>query len=263
MGLCFSTSSGSSSRRGSNVDSTRNSSATTDRSAQERTASQAGSHLSDLSRSRSGLSNAETVAFQRQRTAVLSSARRLTLSEAKAAVTDVLKLVRDTYYRPNLKSGNKVHGDGGPEEAVRQERATLEVERIRAQADPLKAAMEGEAHQCQELALLAMHHLQERGLNAQILELGGDDEGVAHDVAIIGPAPNPLPADMKNWPADVYVCDPWSNIACSAKDYPKEFTSKMKKWEDAGKLVGYQPKGFVLPTDRQWVNDVLHGEKMI
>ncbi len=178
-------------------------------------------------------------------------------------MTDVLKFVRETYYKPNLKSGNKVNGDGGPEEADRQERATLEVERIRSQDDPLTAAMQGKAHQCQELALLAMHHLQERGLKAQILELGGDDEAVAHDVAIIGPASNPLPADMKKWPQDVFICDPWSNIACSARDYPEKFTRKMKKWEDGGKLIGFQTKGFVLPTDREWVNDVLHGEKMV
>ncbi|KQV95836.1 hypothetical protein ASC87_04650 [Rhizobacter sp. Root1221] len=194
---------------------------------------------------------------------MLSSARRQAQSEARAAVTDVLELVRETYYKPNLKSGNKVNGDGGPEEVVRQEKARLEVDRIRLKTDPLTAAMQGKAHQCQELALLAMHHLQERGLEAQILELGGDDQAVTHAVAIIGPASNPLPAAMTEWHRDVYVCDPWSNIACSAREYPAEFTRKMQKWEDRGKLVGFQTKGFVLPTDRAWVNDVLHGGKMV
>lgn len=263
MGLCFSKSSGTSTRQARGVDSAMGSPAPRDGRAQGRTASQASSHLSDLSRSRPGASDAEAAAFQRQRVAVLSSARRQAQSEAQAAVTDVLKFVRKTYYKPNLKSGNKVKGDGGPEEMDRQEKATLEVERMRLQANPLAAAKDGKAHQCQELALLAMHHLQERGLEAQILELGGDDEAVAHNVAIIGQAPDPLPADMRNWPVDVYVCDPWSNIACSVRDYPAEFTRKMQKWEDAGKLVGFQTKGFVLPTDRAWVNDVLHGEKMV
>ncbi|QIK20279.1 hypothetical protein G7968_13225 [Ralstonia solanacearum] len=174
-----------------------------------------------------------------------------------------MHFVRETYYRPNLKSGNKVHGNGGPEEADRQARATLEVERMRSQYDPLTAAMQGEAHQCQELSLLAMHHLENRGLQAQILELGGDDEAVTHDVAIIGPASNPLPTDMTEWHPDVYVCDPWSNIACRASDYPDQFTRKMEKWEEAGKLVGFQAKGFVLPTDPDWMRDVLHGQKMV
>lgn len=264
MGLCFSTSGSGSNRHGPNMDSrTQHLPAATGRSAQARTTGQGGSHLSGLSPYRQGTSNAETSAFQRQRTAVLSSAQRLSPSEAKAAVTDVLNFVRDTYYRPNLKSGNKVNGNGGPEEQARQEQATLEVERMRAKPDPLQAAKQGKAHQCQELALLAAHHLEERGLAAQILELGGDDQSVAHDVAVIGRASNPLAADMRTWPADVYVCDPWSNIACSARDYPAEFTRKMKKWEDDGKFVGYAPAGFVLPTDPRWMNDVLHGEKVV
>ncbi|MHA6847785.1 hypothetical protein [Ralstonia syzygii] len=218
--------------------------APSDHYAEGRSARQASghlSHLSDLSRSRN----------------------RLAVSEAQAAVTDVLNFVRDTYYRHNLKSGNKVYGNGGPKEVARQERATLEVERMRLQYEPLAAAMQGKAHQCQELALLAMHHLQERGLPAQILELGGDDETVTHDVAIIGPASNPLPADMKEWHPNVYVCDPWSNIACRARDYPDQFTRKMEKWEGAGKLVGFQAKGFVLPTDSDWLRDVLHGQKRV
>ncbi|ARU21596.1 ferredoxin [Ralstonia solanacearum] len=178
-------------------------------------------------------------------------------------MTDVLKFVRETYYKPNLKSGNKVNGDGGPEEFERQKRATEEVERMRMQGDPLEAAMQSKAHQCQELTLLAVHHLQERGLHAQILELGGDDVAVTHNVAVVGPVSNPLPANMKQWPPDVHICDPWSNIACSARDYPDQFIQKMKKWEDAGKLVGFQVKGFVLPTDPDWVHDVLHGQKMV
>ncbi|WWQ31359.1 hypothetical protein RSgd_2557 [Ralstonia solanacearum] len=246
MGTCISKSGGTSSGHGYNVDSATGSPAQHDSYTEERSPRRASSdlsHLSDLSRNR--------------------SLNRLEASEAQAAVSDVLHFVRETYYRPNLKSGNKVHGNGGPEEADRQARATLEVERMRSQYDPLTAAMQGEAHQCQELSLLAMHHLENRGLQAQILELGGDDEAVTHDVAIIGPASNPLPTDMTEWHPDVYVCDPWSNIACRASDYPDQFTRKMEKWEEAGKLVGFQAKGFVLPTDPDWMRDVLHGQKMV
>ncbi|MEO7495762.1 MAG: hypothetical protein ABIT83_25295 [Massilia sp.] len=63
--------------------------------------------------------------------------------------------------------------------------------------------------------------------------------------------------------SDVYVCDPSSNIACKARDYPDRFKDKMQKWEGAGKLFGYHAKGFVLPTDEDWVGDVLHGIKMV
>ncbi|WCM93912.1 hypothetical protein M5C99_04050 [Acidovorax sp. NCPPB 2350] len=187
----------------------------------------------------------------------------------QAEVTHVLKLVRETYYKPHLKSGNKVKAEGGPEEMRRQEMATEEVLRIRAQDDALTATMMGKAHQCGELTLLAMHHLQERGLEAQSLLFGGgegdeeDEEDGVHEVAIIGPASNPLPVDMTQWHPDVYVCDPWSNIACKARDYPKEFVQKMKKWEDDGKLVGYPPEGFVLPTNKNWISDMLNGKKIL
>ena len=215
-------------------------------------------HLSGLGRNRTAISGIETAASHRPRAAVPTSPQR------QAAVTAVLKEVRDIYCKKsNLKSGNKVRGDGGPDELDRQEKATLEIERMRSEPDPLRAAMNGKAHQCQELALLAVYHAQERGLPAQILELGGDDVAVAHDVAVIGPIPDPLPPDMAAWPSDVYVCDPWSNIACKARDYPDRFSQKMEKWEQAGKLVGFPPKGFVFPTDPDWMGDVLHGNKSL
>lgn len=257
MGLCVSKSSGTSMSGGRDAHSAISAPPRHER-AQNRNARQARSdlaQLSDLNRSRPTISAAGSSSIQARRTGALPS------TAAQAAVTDVLRLVRETYYKPNLKSGNKVKGDGGPEEFERQQQATDEVERMRMEDDPLEAAMQGRAHQCQELTLLAVHHLQERGLRAQVLELGGDDVAVTHNVAVIGPASNPLPADMKKWHPDVYLCDPWSNIACRAKDYPEQFANKMKKWEGAGKLVGFMLKGFVLPTDRQWMHDVLHGRK--
>ncbi|WP_139225697.1 hypothetical protein [Paracidovorax konjaci] len=220
-------------------------------------------YLSNLSRSRPEHPGTGAASPQRQQTSALLLTRRGNAPEMRQAVTDVLKFVRETYYKPNLKSGNKVKAEGGPAEERRQMLATKEVERIRDEEDELAATMAGKAHQCGELTLLAMHHLKERGLEAQSLLLGGDEEDAVHEVAIIGPASNPLPADMTTWHPDVYVCDPWCNIACSAREYPKEFASKMVKWEKAGKLVGNPPEGFVLPTDKNWVDAVLEGRKML
>lgn len=69
--------------------------------------------------------------------------------------------------------------------------------------------------------------------------------------------------NMKLWHRDTYVCDPWCNIACRAKDYPKQFIDKMEKWENRGKLVGYPPTGFVHPTEPEWIRDVLRGGRTV
>lgn len=212
------------------------------------------SHLGALGRNRPGTSSTGVAALQ--------PVRQSLPSPGQAVVTDVLKFVRETYYKPNMKSGNKVKGEGGDDELRRQKMATQEVIRIRKQDDPVAAAMAGKAHQCGELTDLAIHHLQKRHIQAQCLSLGEDEEGDAlHEVAIIGPASNPLPVDMTEWHPDVYVCDPWANIACSARDYPKQFEQKMKKWQDAGKLIGCPPEGFVPPNNEKWVNGVLHSKK--
>lgn len=199
----------------------------------------------------------------------------MSASERQQTVEEVLVFVRQTYYKPHLKSGNKVKISGGPAEERRQALAAEEVSRIREQSNYLDAAMSGRAHHCGELALLAIHRLHEQhGLEARSLLLGtcGDREQVGeegeeeqdavHEVAVIGPASNPLPADMTTWHPDVYVCDPWSNIACRARDYPEKFVAKMEKWERDGKAVGFAPEGFVLPSNEAWIGSVLQGPKM-
>ncbi|MCO5414701.1 MULTISPECIES: hypothetical protein [Ralstonia] len=230
-----------------------------------RNARQAGGHLGELgnlNRNRAA-SGAGTSSLQTRRTAALPSLQHEDPSPRQAAVASVLTHVRETYYKPNLKSGNKVKGDTEAER-LRQQLATDEVNRIRSQPNALLAVQEGKAHQCQELALLAVYHLcQEHKLPAKILELGGNDVDVAHCVAVVGLAPHQLHSNMKLWHPDTYICDPWCNIACRAKDYPKQFIDKMEKWESQGKLVGYPPMGFVQPIEPAWIRDVLRGDRTV
>ncbi|CAD0328994.1 hypothetical protein NCPPB940_20830 [Xanthomonas hortorum pv. taraxaci] len=194
-----------------------------------------------------------------------SSLRQRPLSPSLRAVSEVMRSVRAQYYKaPRLKSSNKKKNTGF-EEAVRIHRATAEIARMRQQVDDLEedvvsAAMDGNAHNCGELATLAVHYLQQD--HNQIARLAFFN-GTAHTAAIIGPVPGAgtLPADMTDWDADIYVCDPWCNIACRANDYPAEFKEKMEKWDRAGKQVWLSGTGFVSPTSDEWISTVLGGEK--
>ncbi|MDX7988303.1 hypothetical protein FE392_13330 [Xenorhabdus sp. 12] len=39
--------------------------------------------------------------------------------------------------------------------------------------------------------------------------------------------------------AEIWVCDPWANIACLSHNYPIEWKKKMHKWSNRGKLLCY------------------------
>lgn len=195
----------------------------------------------------------------------LNSSRSASQTSNLSAVTQVMRSVRSGYYKkPRLKSSNKRKNEGY-EEALRVYNATREIERMRNEVDSLEedivsSAMYGNAHNCGELAVLAVHQLQQdHNLIARLAFLGGR----THTTAIIGPVPGagPLPSDMTEWNADIYVCDPWCNIACRANHYPEKFREKMEKWDREGKKVWLSGTGFVSPMDDRWVRTVLGGEK--
>ncbi|MEG8063485.1 hypothetical protein G3N90_00830 [Xanthomonas hortorum pv. gardneri] len=175
-----------------------------------------------------------------------------------------MQSVRAQYYKaPRLKSGNKMR-NAGVEEAARIHKANSEIRRLRKQVDDLEedvvtSAMDGNAHNCGELATLAVNYLQQDHNLVAHLALFGKE----HNAAIVGPVPRAgtLPSDMTDWDADIYVCDPWCNIACRANDYPAEFKEKMEKWDRAGKQVCLSGTGFVSPTSDEWISTVLGGEK--
>ena len=192
----------------------------------------------------------------------ISSVPRMHLSREQMAVTKVLNRVRDEYYKPNLKSSNKMKADGGDQEMGRVENARNEILRMRGQAmydhdtDAISVAMEGKAHNCGELTLLAKVYLEDEGFVARTLDFKPD-----HSIAVIGAGFGGLPADMKQWDPSIYVCDPWCNIACRGSDYPNQFLDKMAKWQEQGKLIKVDDRGFVPPLDDQWVEDMLEGGK--
>lgn len=189
---------------------------------------------------------------------------RIPLSREQMAVTKVLHRVRDEFYlrSSNFKSSNKTRSGRGDVETHRVENAQKEILRMRGQAlydsdtDFISVAMEGRAHNCGELASLAKLYLEDEGFVARTIDFKAD-----HSAAVIGADFGGLPADMTQWEPSIYICDPWTNIACRGSDYPDQFLAKMAKWQGQGKSIKIDNRGFVSPLDQQWVNDMLQGGK--
>lgn len=185
-------------------------------------------------------------------------------SKQQFAVTKVLNDIRSQYYKPNLKSSNKMKGSGDiGSEMDRLQKAGAEIVRMRDQQitnsdfNVTDVIRDGKAHNCEELARLAAYLLEDTGFPARVVQFGA-----IHGVAAIGAGSGALPADMRNWEPHIYICDPWSNIACRATDYPDQFLAKMDKWHGQSKVISFDAaRGFVSPMDSAWINTVLEGTK--
>ncbi|MEI7923940.1 MAG: hypothetical protein WCJ40_18675, partial [Planctomycetota bacterium] len=51
--------------------------------------------------------------------------------------------------------------------------------------------------------------------------------------------------NFRDWPAGIYICDPWANIYCESGSYATKFFNKMHQWRDKGKEI----RGFGLHQD--------------
>lgn len=175
-------------------------------------------------------------------------------SIALELVKDILKAVREDIYKPGLKSDNKRRTDR-PFNSNENENTFQEIRRIRRSSDPLSAAFTGSAHDCRELSSIAQAVMSEMGFSAHLYSLPG------HVVAIcIGTSElKSLGRNMRDWPEHALVCDPWANIACSAREFPTRFLEKMQKWSSEGKEIYYanhSPK-WADPIHSGWTDLIL------
>jgi len=90
------------------------------------------------------------------------------------------------------------------------------------------------AGNCTEYAALACAHvLDNGGLGSMFALLEAD-----HVACLVGDSE--ARDEFTSWqdfPNDVWVCDPWANIACRAIEYGDAFAAKIKKWYAAGKAI--------------------------
>ncbi|MDX7988300.1 hypothetical protein FE392_13315 [Xenorhabdus sp. 12] len=62
--------------------------------------------------------------------------------------------------------------------------------------------------------------------------------------------------------SEIWICDPWANIACLSYNYPIEWKNKMFKWDGKGKLLN-SPGGILEPTDFKIVTLIGNGIKSV
>jgi hypothetical protein len=176
-----------------------------------------------------------------------------------AAAEETLIHIRTNVYKPNFKSSNKKSAKRDEDyETKRIANAGFEVDWIRVTPQEQRGAVAYTArgHNCTDLVYAAHFFSSSKGISAKPVYMDG------HAVLVIGDnPPDPLPADMKEWPAHLTICDPWANIACLATDYPSRFTEKMEKWESEGKTIQITGTDFISPNDPEWKRNVLEGKK--
>jgi len=175
--------------------------------------------------------------------------------------------IRKYVYKPNFKSSNKCSAkrDYGYELA-RMDNAHQETAKMRAEMQVHPKEKWGEiayhvlvGHNCLELVFAAHFYISLLQGQAKPVFIGN-----SHTILGVGEVPEDLPVDMKEWPQDLAVCDPWANISCLARDYPDEFKNKMEKWTADGKRIfGLKNKGLISPNDPTWIQNVLEGEKAL
>jgi hypothetical protein len=70
---------------------------------------------------------------------------------------------------------------------------------------------------CQELALMAMHHvlISQSKATAEVYHIEGGD----HAFLVIGRKKESKPHEPETWGEDAYICDPWSNSVYPATEY--------------------------------------------
>lgn len=121
------------------------------------------------------------------------------------------------------------------------------------------------AGNCTELSKIAFNFLHMHGVfpiarfclespgDHVFLALGGNLNDIRDFASRVANRPltkSNLRTDFADWPADTFICDPWANIMCQAKDYPLAFLNKMQKWSTVGKQVSY---------NQEWIDPMTKG----
>lgn len=176
-----------------------------------------------------------------------------TLTENEKYAKALLIAVREEIYKKGYKSANKLRlpppGEDEKKwkakEHKRLFKANDEVNSIRAEIPSglgtksyffaLQKALRAKGHNCNDLALAGICILDNANIK-DVHQLNFDD--FDHAVVLIGDIPKKgLHPKMEDWPSHLAICDPWGNIACSAKEFIPRVMEKMEKWESRGKQV--------------------------
>lgn len=191
-------------------------------------------------------------------------ARLQTIEGRLEAGRQVLESVCSIYEHTAFKANNKLNTKLDlADERARAQMANAEAEKVFNQytniplATTLAAQVQG--HNCYTLSLLALDGLDKLGVQRCMVST------TAHACVAMGPIPKggKLPADMRHWPKEIGICDPWCHIVCPAPEYPDRFKEKMAEWKSDGMLIIDGSSAEIAPDEQNWMNEVLNGGRNI
>lgn len=177
---------------------------------------------------------------------------------------EVAKEVDRIYEASKFRACNRIAGNADlAAESERMANAYAEADKVFHQYTNVSRATElaraAQGHNCYTLSLLALDILKARGVESRMVST------VAHACVAIGPMPKGrLPDDMRDWPSDISIVDPWSdNIVCPAATYADHFAKTMASWHQRGDRIVDADGHKISPIDEKWSNEVLRGPRVI
>ena len=198
------------------------------------------------------------------------------MSENEQYAKSLLIAVREEIYKKGDKSSNKLRPcppgmdkhQWEEKDKERRSKADAEVRRVRAIGSKsffdflrIQNTVEGRAHNCGDLSYAGIGILDAAGINDTHMVIFGESE---HAVILIGKLPpKGLSLTMEDWPSHLAICDPWGNVACSAKEFIPAYIKKMQKWMKEGKEVYDSYKKVWTPAFYPDLEKELKGQRII
>src|SRR5262249_3920229 len=68
--------------------------------------------------------------------------------------------------------------------------------------------------------------------------------------------------DPDAWPETVFICDPWANVACRARDYKTAWLQKMHQWSRNSKAIGFENK-WISPLKEDWALSIERANRVV
>ncbi len=175
--------------------------------------------------------------------------------------------VDEQFKATGLRSANQVIAND-PTDIQRQVLSSPVVIWVQSKADSPDYAdviLRTGAGNCDQMAWAAKKIIDESGGIAEIWQMTG------HTFTVVGVPSGTIGKTVDfSEPAfkDAWVVDPWGGISCPAKEFIVHLDLRMLAWQAEGKMLlapdTLNPTGphiWESPTDPEWINDILNGEK--
>ena len=90
-------------------------------------------------------------------------------------------------------------------------------------------------------------------------------EGGNHIFVAIGQEPDDngvFPKDFSTWNSGAAICDPWANLAVSARSYPSAWKERLRGWNNLGIMLKGENNDVRKPTHTSWYDAPVNSRKL-